>query len=105
MFQERRVKYGVISEMKRQQVVAQPGVMRPGVVKGEPVIDILLDSGCSRTIESKVKEGEAVACGVSIGIRFCILQQITVEAAVSNTLPLSVYVWEWMYRMGRIVDR
>ena len=65
---ERRVDHRGPSFSVRCQAVAQPGVMRCGVVEGKSVKDILLDTGCSRTFihqdlvpESKIKEGEAVA--------------------------------------------
>ena len=65
---ERMVRCGVISEVKRRPFIAQASVMKPGFVEGESVNDILVDSGCTRTMvhqklvpEGKVKEGEAVA--------------------------------------------
>ena len=77
------------------------------VVEGERVRDILLDTGCSRTLvnrdlvpESKIQQGEAVAirCAhgdtvlyplakISLEVAGC---PITVEAAVSDTLPVSI---------------
>ena len=73
---ERQVERGVISGMKRQQGVTQPGVLKSGVVEGKSVSDILLDTGCSRTLvhqklvsEDKLKDAGAVAPMV---IRCCI---------------------------------
>ena len=65
---ERRVTCGEVSGVKRKQLATHSGVMRPGLVEGKFVKDILLDTGCSRTLvhlslvpESKLKEGNAVA--------------------------------------------
>ena len=104
---ERMVRCGVISEVKRRPFIAQVGVMKPGFVEGESVNDILVDSGCARTMvheklvpEGKVKEGEAVAmqCVHGDTVLYPVAEislevdgkQHVVEAAVSSTLPLSV---------------
>ena len=34
----------------KHPVVVQPGVVKPGMVEGKKVEDILLDTGCSRTM-------------------------------------------------------
>ena len=54
--------------MKSQSYIAKPGVYKSGKVEGRKVTDILLDTGCSRTVvrqdlvpEQKKVEGEAVA--------------------------------------------
>lgn len=44
MCTERKVDSGVISEMRRKKFVAKPGVLKS---EGK---DILLDTGCSRTL-------------------------------------------------------
>ena len=51
---------------ERKQLATQPGMLRTGLVEGKSVGDILLDTGCSRTLvhqrlvsESKLKEGDA----------------------------------------------
>ena len=104
---ERMVRCGVISEVKRRPFIAQVGVMKPGFVEGESVNDILVDSGCARTMvhqklvpEGKVKEGEAVAmqCVHGDTVLYPVAEislevdgkQHVVEAAVSSTLPLSI---------------
>ena len=57
---------GQISVVKRP-VQSKPGVVKSGKVKGEAVDDILLDTGCSRTLvhrklvpKEKAQDGEAV---------------------------------------------
>ena len=81
--------------------------MKEGVVEGKHVKNILLDTGCSRTIihqdlvpENKIKDGEAIAirCAHGDTVLYPLAQvhmevegrQIEIEAAVSNTLPMSV---------------
>jgi predicted aspartyl protease len=88
----------------RRQCPSQPGVVKSGVVEGH---NILLDTGCSRTLvhqnlvpESKIQEGEAIAirCAHGDTVLYPLAeismevegQKITVEAAVSDTLPMSV---------------
>lgn len=104
---ERSVVSGVISGLKKQQFVAQSQILRSGVVEGRRVSDILLDTGCSRTLinqelvpESKLKDGGAVAirCAHGDTVLYPLAdvtlevegRQIVVEAAVSDTLPMSV---------------
>ena len=72
---ERRVDHQGSSFPVKRQAVARQGIMKEGVVEGKHVKNILLDTGCSRTIihqdlvpENKIKDGEAVAIRfVSIG--------------------------------------
>ena len=104
---EREVNCGVISKMRKLPFATQPGTLKAGVVEGRSVGDILLDTGCSRTLvhrelvpESKLKDGKAVAICCAHGDtvlypRADIMlevndKQISVEAAVSDTLPYSV---------------
>ena len=104
---ERRVDHGMISEMHRQQFTARPGVLKTGVVEGKAVSDILLDTGCSRTLVhqklvpiGKLRDGEAVAirCAHGDTVLYPLAQislevngkKIEIEAAVSDTLPMSV---------------
>lgn len=93
--------------MVRRPCHSQPGVVRRGVVEGREVEDILLDTGCSKTLihkdlvpEGKIQQGEAVAirCAHGITVLYPLTEislkvagcHITVEAAVSETLPMSV---------------
>ena len=93
--------------MKSQSYIAKPGVYKSGKVKGRKVADILLDTGCSRTAarqdlvpEQKKVEGEAVAicCAHGTTVLYPIAQVeieirgqiIEVEAAISETLPMSM---------------
>ena len=95
------------SVMVRKQAVAQPGVVRRGTVEGQKVNNILLDTGCSRTLvhqslvpKEKMEDGEAVAirCAHGDTVLYPLAKislevegrPITVEAAVSSTLPMSV---------------
>ena len=81
-------------------------VCRTGLVEGTPVADILLDTGCSRTLvrrdlvpPGKLKEGVVTircACGDTINYPLAEVEimvggrQICVEAGASETLPTSV---------------
>ena len=84
-----------------------PGVIKAGVVEGSMVKDILLDTGCSRTLvrkdlvpQDKLLQGEATAIGCAHGDTVVYplaqvevqvdSQTIDVEAAVSETLPMAV---------------
>ena len=92
---------------RRRPAIAQPGTMKQGIVEGKSVEDILLDTGCSRTLvhrdlvpEGKIKEGEAVAirCAHGNTVLYPLAQihmevegrSIEVEAAVSDMLPMRV---------------
>ena len=101
---ERRVDHrGSLPALERK-AVTKPGVMKRGIVEGKWSQEILLDTGCSRTLvhqdlvpEEKFIEGEAVAIRCAHGdTTLYPLAQITmevdgktieVEAAVSSTLP------------------
>ena len=83
------------------------GIARSGVVEGIPVDNILLDTGCSRTLvhsdlvpEGKFLEGEAVTirCAHGDTVLYPLARvelqidgwKISTEAAVSDTLPMAV---------------
>ena len=85
----------------------KPEVYRSGLVEGKKVNKILLDTGCSRTMihkswvpPHKLKEGEAVTirCAHGDTVLYPLADvnmevdglPITVEAAVSETLPTAV---------------
>lgn len=104
---ERSVSGDEISGVRKQLLAMQPGVLREGLVEGRSVRDILLDTGCQRTLvhqslvpESKLKEGNAVAirCAHGDTVLYPLAditvemdgQQLSVEAGVSETLPMSV---------------
>ena len=57
----------------------KPGVVKSGKIEGHIVDNILLDTGCSRTLvhrsfvsEDKIQDGEAVAIRCAHGILFSI---------------------------------
>lgn len=102
----RAVEQGKLS-MVRRQCSSQSGVVKCGVVEGKEVHNILLDTGCSRTLvhqdlipESKIQESEVIAirCAHGDTVIYPLAEismevegrKITVEAAVSDTLPVSV---------------
>jgi len=65
---ERKVNYCGPTMMEKKKTCVQPGVIRRGAVEGKEVHDILLDTGCSRTLvhqslvpDKKIQEGEAIA--------------------------------------------
>ena len=104
---ERRVDHRGSSAAVRWQSTSQPGIIKSGVVEGKKVKDILLDTGCSRTLihkdlvsASKIQEDEAVAIRCAHGdtvlypLALISLEVgghlIEVEAAVSDSLPMSV---------------
>ena len=89
-----------------RKAVTKPGVLKRGIVKGKLSQEILLDTGCSRTLmhqdlvlEEKIIEGEAVVICAHGDMALYPLAQITmevdgniieVEAAVLSTLPMGV---------------
>ena len=104
---ERRVDYRGRMSVTRCPVVTRPGVVRSGTVEGHAVDNILLDTGCSRTLvhkklvpEEKVQDAGAVAirCAHGDTVLYPLAKTslvvggrpIEVEAAISETLPMSV---------------
>ena len=102
-----RVVGNQVANLKRQRFTAGVGNMKTGTVEGKSVSDILLDTGCSQTLvhqelvpEYKLKEGEAVAicCAHGDTVLYPLAEvtmeiegkPIEIEAAVSDTLPMSV---------------
>ena len=96
-----------VSGLTAREEVQKSEVVKTGVVEGRKVSDILLDTGCSQTLvrqelvpESKLKDGEAVAirCAHGDTVLYPIAEvtmevegkPIKIEAAVSDTLPMSV---------------
>ena len=99
---------GQISVVKRP-VQSKPGVVKSGKVEGETVDDIFLDTGCSRTLvhrklvpKEKAQDGGGVAirCAHGDTVLYPLAKislevdgkSIVVEAAVSETLPMSVFL-------------
>ncbi len=104
---ERRVDYTGKATCTQSKGNQRPGVLRSGTIEGVKVEDILLDTGCSRTLvhedyvpEGKYLAGEVVAirCAHGDTVSYPLSQidivvdsiTIQVEAAVSSTLPVSV---------------
>ena len=104
---ERKVRAGRQEEVKRRPAQTKPGVVKSGRVEGRAVDNILLDAGCSRTLvhrkfvsEGKLQAGEAVAirCAHGDTVLYPLAKislevegrPIEVEAAISDTLPMSV---------------
>ena len=95
---------GMTSGVQKKYLATQSGVLRAGLVEGKSVGDILLDTGCSRTQrlvpEGELKKGNAVAirCAHGDTVLYPLadimvegnVRQISVEAEVSQTLPMSV---------------
>ena len=104
---ERRVRMNRQESQKKCPARMKPGVVKSGKIEGHMVDNILLDTGCSRTLvhrsfvsEDKIQDGEAVAirCAHGDTVLYPIARislevegkSIEVEAAVSETLPMSV---------------
>ena len=118
---ERRMDHTGHSKVKRNLHVEKPGIAKPGVVEGTVVSNILLDTGCSRTLvrkdlvpTAKLLDGEVVAIrcahgdtvlyplaqvGVEIGGRL-----LEVEAAVSETLPMAVLLGTDVPELADLLD-
>jgi len=104
---ERRMDYKGNSAVRVTPAVHRHGLHVPGKVEGTPVESVVLDTGCSRTLvrsdhvpQDKILEGEVVAirCAHGDTVLYLMAQvhleigdhSIEVEAAVSDTLPMSV---------------
>ena len=104
---ERKANYTGTSIVREWQGVAKPGVVKPGFIEGKYVRDILLDTGCSRTLvrqdlvpEKSRLQAEVVAirCAHGDTVLYPLAQVqvkidgycLEVEAAVSDTLPTSM---------------
>uniref|UniRef100_A0A1X7T3K8 Integrase catalytic domain-containing protein n=1 Tax=Amphimedon queenslandica TaxID=400682 RepID=A0A1X7T3K8_AMPQE len=106
---ERRVGYRGDIRIKKRKEPNKPllGVLKAGTVEGREVQDILIDTGCSRTMvhednvpPEKILQGEATAIRCAHGDTVlyplaCVDisvggKHLEVEAAVSNTLPTAV---------------
>jgi len=95
-------------------------VTRKGKVEGKEADDILLDTGCSRTMvqrglvpEEKILEGEAVTVRCAHGdmVLYPLAEvemeldgaKMMVQAAVSDTLPVSVLLGTDVPELGRLL--
>ena len=104
---ERRMNHQGGSIISKRRVLDNPGVTKPGIVEGKPVRDILLDTGCSRTLvrkdlvpKHKLLHGEVVAirCAHGDTVLYPLVEvelevqsyPLKIEAAVSDTLPVPV---------------
>ncbi len=91
----------------RREGYRETGVHRKGLVEWKAVTDILLDTGCSRTVvrrelvpQSNIREGDVttIRCAHGDTVLYPLAEvelevegkRIVVEAAVSETLPMSV---------------
>ena len=94
---------------------------RRGVVEGRYVGDILLDTGCSRTLvrralvpDKKMQEGDVVTirCAHGDTVLYPVAEvevevggrRIQVEAAVSDTLPVSVLLGTDVEELGELLE-
>lgn len=105
--------------MKRTSTV-QSGVRRAGAVEGNRAENILLDTGCSRTLvrqelvpKEKLLDGEAVAirCAHGDTVLYPLAQvevsvggrTLEVRAAVSETLPMDVLLGTDVPELGKLL--
>ena len=120
---ERRIDYTGESKVTiHPKVPVKTGVPTLGLVEGTTVSDILLDTGCSRSVvneqlvpKGKILQGEAVAIRCAHGgtvvypiarVDVCIGDQhLTVEAAVSDTLPMSMLLGTDVPEMTKILTQ
>ena len=97
------------------------GVLRKGLVEGRPVTDIVLDTGCSKTLVhkdlvpmEKIVVGDAVTirCAHGDTVLYPIAEvslvvdglPVQVEAAVSGTLPVSVLLGTDVEELGELLN-
>ena len=95
------------TSVMKHPVVVLPGVVKPGMVEGKKVEDILQDTGCSRTMvhqklvaKEKIQDADVVTIRCAHGdivlyplTKVSLVVEgrpIEIEAAVSDTLPLSM---------------
>ena len=85
------------------------GVEREGKVEGKAVSNILLDTGCSRTLvrgdlvpDDKVIDGEVVAIRCAHGDT--VLYPLAEVTAVSNTLPMAVLLGTDTPELGELLQ-
>ena len=101
-------------------MLTQVGVKRAGVVEGNCVDNILLDTGCSKTLvrqdlvpKEKLLEGEAIAirCAHGDTVLYPLAQvevtiggqSVDVTAAVSETLPMDVLLGTDVPELGKLL--
>ena len=104
---EKQGNHGRRASGTQVQKCEKTGVSKSGLVEGKPVDNILLDTGCSRTLihqslvpKEKLLEGEAVAirCAHGDTVLYPLAQvdleidgqPLEVQAAVSDRLPMAV---------------
>ena len=104
-----------VSESKKN------GVTKSGIIEGKPVNDILLDTGCSRTLihkqhvpKEKMLEGEAVAiqCAHGDTVLYPLAQvkikidgkSFEVQAAVADRLPLAMLLGTDVPILPKLLD-
>ncbi len=107
--------------MQLEKTPLSTGVEREGKVEGKAVSNILLDTGCSRTLvrgdlvpDDKVIDGEVVAIRCAHGDTVLYLlaevtievdgRKMNVEAAVSNTLPMAVLLGTDTPELGELLQ-
>ena len=118
---ERRTHHAGNVEVRAHPHIKKRQLQKTGMVEGQEVGDILLDTGCSRTLvrrdlvpREKILEGEVVAirCAHGDTVLYPIAQVdvtvggqcLEVEAAVSETLPMSVLLGTDVSQLGRLLD-
>ncbi len=107
---------------RQRQQRAGTGVMRAGSVEGRSVADILLDTGCSQTLvrsdlvpAEKLIQGDAVTirCAHGDTVLYPLAEvlinvdgfPLQVEAAVSETLPVSVLLGTDIPALGDLLGK
>ncbi len=108
------------SELIEREVSSKPGVFQEGRIEGQPVSDVCLDTGCTRTMvrqdlvpANKLIEGDSIAicCAHGDTVVYPLArvevevngQTHEVEAAVSSTLPMSMLMGTDMPALPRLV--
>ena len=118
---ERKANYTGTSIVREWRGVAKPGVVKPGFIEGKYVSDILLDTGCSRTLvrqdlvpeKSRLQtEVVAIRCAHGDTVLYPLAQVqvkidgycLEVEAAVSDALPTSMLLGTDVPEMVNLLD-